>query len=122
MTKAARILELYAKGLTTREIADRVGCKPEYVRVVARQRKDGPSRADKRYAASPKGEVRRERKRQRFYDVYHAVPKAERSKTFAEVYYAARSAGKSVRDALRLSASAISRRAWELAKSEDAHA
>lgn len=37
-TKAQRILALAQKGLSTREIADIVGCLPEYVRVVARQR------------------------------------------------------------------------------------
>lgn len=38
MTKKARILELLAKGHTTREVADIVGCRPEYVRVAGRQR------------------------------------------------------------------------------------
>ncbi len=49
-SKAQRIRELYAKGMSTREIADRVGCRSEYVRVVARQRgENGMSEADKRY-------------------------------------------------------------------------
>lgn len=50
-TKAAQILELYARGdLTTAQIAERVGCLPEYVRVCARQRKGtGKSNADKRW-------------------------------------------------------------------------
>lgn len=37
-SKAARIRALYAQGVSTREIADQVDCRPEYVRVVARQR------------------------------------------------------------------------------------
>lgn len=48
-SKAARIRELYAQGLGTAEIAKVVGCKPEYVRVAGRQRKDGPSPHDKRW-------------------------------------------------------------------------
>ncbi len=39
MTKAQRILELYSSGMSDKEIADKVGCHPSYVRVVARQRK-----------------------------------------------------------------------------------
>lgn len=45
MTKAERIRELYAKGLSTRQIADRVGCDTAYVRVVARQRVGGDRKA-----------------------------------------------------------------------------
>ena len=42
MTKAERIRALYEIGeYTTREIADVIGCRTEYVRVVARQRKGG---------------------------------------------------------------------------------
>ena len=40
-SKASRIRELYAQGLTTAEIASIVGCSREYVRVAGRQRKDG---------------------------------------------------------------------------------
>lgn len=45
MTKAQQIMKLYhgPTSLTTRQIADRVGCLPAYVRVVARQRKGGGS-------------------------------------------------------------------------------
>lgn len=50
MTKAERIRELYAKGLSTREIADTVGCLTSYVRVCARQRAEsGTSKIDARY-------------------------------------------------------------------------
>lgn len=42
-TKAAKIMRLYTKGLSTAEIARQVGCLPEYVRVV-------------RYRASPRGQ------------------------------------------------------------------
>lgn len=49
-TKAAQILRLYALGtLSIREIGEIVGCRPEYVRVVARQRNGGPSNADLTY-------------------------------------------------------------------------
>lgn len=50
-TKAAEIMRLYAEGLSTSEIAKAVGCKPEYVRVVARQRKNGHgySKAERTY-------------------------------------------------------------------------
>lgn len=51
-TKSAKIMRLYEQGLSTREIAEKVDCKPEYVRVVARQRKGrGQSEIDKRYIA-----------------------------------------------------------------------
>ncbi len=49
MTKADRIRELYATGLDVNAIAERVGCRSEYVRVCARQRANGLSRADKKY-------------------------------------------------------------------------
>jgi hypothetical protein len=38
VAKAQRIRELYKAGKSIREIAEIVGCLPEYVRVVARQR------------------------------------------------------------------------------------
>lgn len=41
MSKKERILRLYDGQRSTREIAKLVGCLPEYVRVVARQRKGG---------------------------------------------------------------------------------
>lgn len=58
MTKAQQILDLYALGKSTREIADEVGCLDAYVRVVARQRK-GRSRSeiDLRYQNSPRGQA-----------------------------------------------------------------
>lgn len=56
-TKAENIMRLYAKGLSTTEIAEIVGCLPEYVRVVARQRKGwGLSENDRRYRDSPRGQ------------------------------------------------------------------
>jgi hypothetical protein len=62
MTKSAQIMELYAQGLSTREIAEKVGCKIEYVRVVARQRKGfGESENDRRYRRSPLGKDARSR-------------------------------------------------------------
>ena len=57
MTKSAQIKQLYDGVRTTREIADIVGCRPEYVRVVARQRQgNGISEIDKRYMSSPLGQ------------------------------------------------------------------
>ena len=52
MSKAARIRELYAHGLSTREIAERVGCRTEYVRTAARQRANGPSIHDRAWWSS----------------------------------------------------------------------
>lgn len=43
VTKAARIKTLLAEGLSRREIADRVGCKRDYVRAVI-QRLEHPDR------------------------------------------------------------------------------
>lgn len=47
-TKSDRIRALYAEGKSVAEIADVVGCLPEYVRVV-RQRSNGRSNADINY-------------------------------------------------------------------------
>lgn len=56
MTKAQQILELYDGTRTTNEIAGIVGCRPDYVRVVARQRKGGgQSDIDRRYLQTPAG-------------------------------------------------------------------
>lgn len=55
-TKAQRILDLYDGVRTTREIAAIVGCRPEYVRVVARQRQGtSMSDIDRRYRSSSLG-------------------------------------------------------------------
>lgn len=68
MTKSEQIRDLYAKGCTVKEIASVVGCREEYVRVCARQRKDGkPSNADLKYmpvaqAAYQKGDRKTARK------------------------------------------------------------
>jgi transposase-like protein len=40
-TKSDRIRALYAEGKSVAEIAEIVGCRPEYVRVAARQRAGG---------------------------------------------------------------------------------
>lgn len=56
MTKSERIRALYAKGkLTIAQIAKRVGCSDAYVRVVARQRKDGESAADRKWRIANPG-------------------------------------------------------------------
>jgi hypothetical protein len=41
MNKSERILELDQRGLTTRQIAEEVGCDPAYVRVVRQRQKAG---------------------------------------------------------------------------------
>jgi hypothetical protein len=56
MTRSQQILTLYDGTRTTREIADIVGCRIEYVRVVARQRAGRSySEIDERYKASSRG-------------------------------------------------------------------
>lgn len=47
MTKAAQIKSLLAEGMTRRQVADRVGCRIDYVRAVI-QRTEKPE-ATKRY-------------------------------------------------------------------------
>ncbi len=50
MTKADRIREMYDLGVRDmRVIADAVGCSTAYARVYARQRRDGPSIAQRNY-------------------------------------------------------------------------
>jgi transposase len=67
MTKADRIRALYAEGLSTSEIAEIVGCGTPYVRVCARQRKNGGySEIDRRYAASDLGRLTRRRREERW--------------------------------------------------------
>lgn len=61
MTKADKIRELYALGWATSKIAAEVGCRVEYVRVCAQQRRDGRmSRADRKYLPTA-NEVRKNR-------------------------------------------------------------
>ena len=84
MTKAQRILELYDGKRSTKEIAAIVGCRPEYVRVAARQRKgSGESEHDRRYRQSPQGRAKfkrhweksgRERMRAYMQDRYATDP------------------------------------------------
>lgn len=47
MSKSSMIRELYEQGKPVAEIASIVGCKPEYVRVVVRQRNGGQSKSDR---------------------------------------------------------------------------
>lgn len=61
VTKAQHIRTLYATGMSTRDIADIVGCSDSYVRVAARQRVSGLSKADRQYWASPMGKATRHR-------------------------------------------------------------
>lgn len=89
-TKAARIMALYKKGMSTTQIAAKVGCRPEYVRVVARQRKGkGQSSIDCKWRHSEKG---------RCYTrlasmAYHAIPKEERKVIRRKSYVSARGEG-----------------------------
>lgn len=59
MSKATRIRQLYDQGIfSTREIADFLGCSIEYVRVCARQRKNGAnSEADKKWRLEKYGSM-----------------------------------------------------------------
>ena len=59
ISKAQRIRALYAQGKTCREIADIVGCRPEYARVCAQQRVGGAdSNADTAYAIRSWGSIK----------------------------------------------------------------
>jgi hypothetical protein len=61
-TKSEWILALYKDGLSTKEIAEIVGCLPSYVRVVARQRKGtSASEIDRRYLTSSLGRSTRQK-------------------------------------------------------------
>lgn len=86
-TKSSRIMRLYGKGAyTVKEIAEIVGCRPEYVRVVARQRKgSGQSDADRRYEASDLGRQSRKRRKER---------KREAIKAYQRTFYRTRDRGK----------------------------
>jgi hypothetical protein len=58
VTKAERIREMGKLGWSTREIADVIGCRPEYVRVALRQRADGKrSKHDIAYAIKKYGSL-----------------------------------------------------------------
>lgn len=79
-SKASRIRDLYAQGLGTGEIAKIVGCKPEYVRVAGRQRKDDYlSSADRTYRINRYGSM----------SAYYAAHNAERAPN-RKAYYAKR--------------------------------
>ena len=75
-SKVERIRRLWDGKRTTKEIATIVGCMPEYVRVVARQRKfHGVSDIDRRYYRKPgKLEAVRKAKRERFKERYWSDP------------------------------------------------
>ena len=92
MSKAARIRELYAKGVGCTEIARIIGCRPEYARVCAQQRvHKGKSNSDKRYLSDPDVAERR-RKWRREYSKwrYHTDPSFRRRHLAAKRRYAAR--------------------------------
>ena len=59
ISKAQRIRALYAQGKTCNEIAEIVGCRPEYARVCAQQRVGGAdSNADTAYAIRSWGSIK----------------------------------------------------------------
>jgi hypothetical protein len=101
MTKADQIRALYATGLSTSEVAERVGCRTEYVRVCARQRKDGgASEIDKRYTTSDLGRLTRQRREDECESAarraYYAVLEQTADKAAANA--AARRASAAARD------------------------
>jgi transposase len=118
MTKSAQIMELYAQGLSTREIADKVGCRTEYVRVVARQRNGhGASHIDMKYTQSKKGKAtlaKRHKNRQQNFRAYYrtlwATADAEECRERRrQVYRAARDRGASAREATIIANTAVRR-------------
>ncbi len=80
MSKAAQIRKLYAQGLGTREIADLVGCRVEYVRVAGRQRNlpGGVSVAQAKYEANNPDYVERRKKAHQRYRQTPAARKRRR--------------------------------------------
>jgi hypothetical protein len=69
MTKADQIRDLYAKGYSVKEIAGVIGCREEYVRVCARQRANGQSKAELKWMRNNREKYlaqRRERDRKRY--------------------------------------------------------
>lgn len=126
MTKSEQIRRLYKHGIfTTAEIAVRVGCRPEYVRVVARQRVNGPSKGDRRYVASDAGvqakETARQNRRNRVRAEYHALPPDVRKKVYRQTYRRARLSGVPPTIATNKAANAVAKRAREYAR-EASHA
>lgn len=115
-TKSAEIMRLYEQGLSTREIADLVGCRPEYVRVVARQRKgSGRSDIDRRYLSSDRGQSHEKRRKARIMEAYYALPVDARASLRRRVYSQARREGKSISEASILAFNEILRHGREAA-------
>lgn len=122
-TKSDQIMALYDGVRTTKQIAEIVGCRPEYVRVVARQRKgSGSSEIDLRYRASPlwracwqRSNVRRNKgsvaaaNKAKYVVVRRTADDAAASKAAKAVYDAARLMGRSVKEA-KAAASAVRQR------------
>jgi hypothetical protein len=91
-TKADRIRQLAQEhpDWKTGRIGKACNCRPEYVRVVLRQRVGGgTSEADRRYRASPLGQTTRMKQRA----VYEAGDKSAASKAARAAYKRARSGG-----------------------------
>ncbi len=142
MTKAAEILSLYDGARSTREIAKIVGCLPEYVRVVARQRRGaGVSEIDVRYRTSPLGRQMMKRvndgnkpaRRAYFSSIHRTGDHAEAASAAREAYAAARHAGKDAKASkvtaetarrrvlLRTADKAAARAAFGAAKRQSGH-
>lgn len=129
-TKAETILALYAKGtMSVKEIAEKVGTSPEYVRVVARQRNgSGLSDIDRRYRTSSLGkatmakfnESRAAARRAYYKTLYDLVPPKTRVRVFADAYRAARLSGLTVSEAQRAGTAAVKRVAASKMSSREA--
>ena len=77
MTKSEQIMSLYDGQRTTSEIAAIVGCRPSYVRVVARQRQGkGLSDIDRKYRQSPNGSKKHAASQERSLPYRRAYMKA----------------------------------------------
>ena len=88
MTKSDRIRYLMAKGYATRVIAEIVGCRPEYVRTAGRQRKNGPSKADRTYLLKRyKSKTLKEAWQKRSAENYSDPAYYERHKTYQAQSY-----------------------------------
>lgn len=100
-TKSAEIMRLYSHGIfTVKEIAEKVGCLPSYVRVVARQRKGtGMSVSEARYrqASTKWQELNRAKSRRH----YHRVKEVCDDSTLVAARKVAREAYRKARDAGR---------------------
>jgi hypothetical protein len=88
VTKKDRILQLLSTGLTPVEVAEDVGCRSEYVRVVRQRERCGGSRpCDTNWDRSEKHKKSmRDRNRQRYaIDPEHAAKRREYSRSYRKL-------------------------------------